>query len=244
MSLSKDDLPGNFSVDKIPAFDVSGLKLSQAYVDTNKLLRFSRVKVINQTISYVSGSQIYLDINPSNLGISMSKAINASNYTRAGFIPQYWGDELDIINAQGKSAAFLHKNDGLTRQKANETVAYKNFMNLLLLYKNNSVNFRNSSLLKEERTEKYNSISQIKKSYKKQENTGSNQSLLASSTRKTIDTRNLVELKYLDLLCYGNFESFAYSQSPENPFNFDYTFEFVVLFYNSPPLVEGHIDNA
>lgn len=249
-SLDKN-LPGNYSVQNIPAVSPYGTRLSRSLFDPTKLIRFRRVSISGGKVSLPSGTQadvslpsvvgedaLYLDINPRSLSITKAKAINTNNYTRAGYVPQYWGEELDVISVQGTTAAFISDQHGLTRQEANNTSAYRNFMNLLLLYKNNGATFQKNTTRASEASQ---TLANIKSSYKKREAQQRIDSQITSTQRRVIDKRCLIELKYSDLLCYGNFESFTYSETAEKPFNFDYSFEFVVLFYNEAPTLEGHI---
>lgn len=256
MPPSSEDLPGNFNAAdaSIPAYAKKGLRLSGHIYDTNTLIRLRRVsfnrgdiKLPNGTteasasfITDTSFPALYLDINPKSLSIAMNKASNVNVYTRAGFIPQFWGEELDVISVQSTSAAFVHAEEGLTRQLAGDTTGYKNFMSLLMLYKNNGANFKNYKTASGSNANSgKNTISKIKAGYTK-----SNKNIeLASSSRKVIDTRYVIELKYSSLLCYGLFDSFSYAETTDRPFHFDYSFEFTVLFYNTDNdlRVEGHL---
>lgn len=254
MPPSSEDLPGNFNAgDTVPTYEQKGLRLSNHIYNTNTLLRLRRVSFNGKDIKLPNGTTetsssfiadtkfptLYLDINPKSLSISMNKASNVNVYTRAGFIPQFWGDELDVISVQSTSAAFVHTTDGLTRQLAGDTTGYKNFMSLLMLYKNNGASFRDYKTATGSSGTDRNTIAKIKAGYNK-----SSKGLdLASSSRKVIDTRYVIELRYSNLLCYGLFDSFTYSETTDRPFHFDYSFEFTVLFYNTDNdlRVEGHL---
>lgn len=216
MSLSNDDLPGNFVPNNIPAYSPSGTRLSNRLFDKDRLIRFKRVSFVSQTGAQViqyAGDELYLDVNPRNLTITKTKAINTNNYTRAGYVPQYWGEELDVLSIQGTSAAFISNTKGLTRQDAKDTAGYKNFMNLLFLYKNNGAQFQNKGPRQDGNQETFQTLANIKTSFRKRENQQAADSQITSTQRKVIDKRYLIEMKYFDLLCYGNFESFTFSES-------------------------------
>jgi len=250
MSFSKNSLPGNYYVSRVPLFTQKGGKFSDFVYDRDKMLRLRMVKIGQEnnktTVSaYTEIPVIFFDINPKNISFGMSKAINSSVYTRAGFIPQLWGDELDTVQVQATSAAFVHYSEGITRQNAQETVGYKNFFNVLLFYKNNGSKY--STIFTPGKPTKGTSqtLSKIRADYK---NIGkSNTSFFSSSSRKIIDTRLLVELTYGTLKAYGNFNSFSYTETTEKAFNFDYSFDFTPLFYdynlnNENFRVKGHLE--
>lgn len=266
MSLSNDESPASFDI-KSSSFDYQneGARLSNHVRDINNLVRFRRLS-LKEDISLVAGKtsstqtsfvpdstipSLYLDINPKSLAIAMNKANNDSLYTRAGFVPQFWGEELDTISVQGTTAAFVHEEKGITRQEAKDTVGYQNFIGLLLLYKNNGANFRKSGQSRTDATyfssieqSSKKTLSALKASYKLKKQKEVNAiEFITSSPRKIIDTRFILEMKYLDLLCYGFFDSFQYTESADKPFHFDYSFEFVVLFYNTDKdvRIEGHV---
>lgn len=246
MSFSNRQLPESFYVHTIPSIQQRGLKLSNFIFDPNKMLRLRMVRIEKNTpVIETSIPTIIFDINPKSISFGMSKSINSSVYTRAGFIPQFWGDELDTIQVQGTSAAFLHLTDGITRQNAKGTAGYSNFFNLILFYKNNgSVYNSNFSPGRPTSSDQGQTLSRIRASYKKPDNT--NTTFFSASPRKIIDTRLLVELTYSTLKAYGTFNSFSYTETTEKAFNFDYNFEYTPLFYSysnvkGPPSIEGHI---
>ena len=247
MSFSNEDLPGNFilsGLNQSVSYSSNGTRLSNHVQDKSKqiYLRLVSVNVSgNQTnIKPISGTQVFLDVNPKSFSINMSKALEQGAYTRAGFIPQFWGDELDTISVQGSSSAFTHTEKGLTRQEANSTTGYKNFMALLALYKSNGAKFHKYGTRGKSAGSEAKKLSQIKNDFK-QDSRNIN-STISSSRRKVIDSRYLVELRYSDLQVYGTFDSFTYSDSVDSPFKFDYSFEFTVLFYaGKASKIDGHL---
>ncbi|NBV27788.1 hypothetical protein EBS02_02045, partial [bacterium] len=212
MSLSNDDSPESFYLKNTAGFNYQneGHRLSNFIRDTDKLIRFRRVKVDHKNESGVKLSSfspdnsvgaLFLDINPKSFSIGMTKAVNDSSYTRAGFVPQFWGDELDTISAQGTTAAFIHTNEGVTRQKAGETAGFKNFIGLLLFYKNNGSDLKKFSATDTKKTinnTNIKTIASIKSTYKMAA-ADKNQAFnfITSSPRKIVDSRYLIELKYL-----------------------------------------------
>jgi hypothetical protein len=246
MSFSNNQLPGSYYVVSAPAFREKGGKLSDFFYNRPDMLRLRMVTVNDKnTIEpELSIPTIHFDINPKNISFSFSKAINSSVYSRAGFIPQLWGDELDTIQVQGTSAAFIHETQGLTRQKAQDTVGYKNFFNLILFYRNNGSQYSTVFNPKKPSSSTGQTLSRIRTDYKNKDK--SSVSFFSSSPRKIIDTKLLVELQYSTLKAYGSFNAFNYTETTDKAFNFDYNFEFTPLFYdynltNPNFSVQGHL---
>jgi len=250
MSFSNDNLPGNFKLAGNVSYTSSGTRLSNHVQNTSKQLNLTLVS-FTQAQNGISvkpqGPVLYLDVNPKSFAINMSKSVDAGSYSRAGYIPQFWGDELDVISVQGTSAAFIHSTKGLTRQEASDTVGYKNFMTLLALYKNNGSVFKKNgtqttdqNFTNNETGQQRKTLSSIKNAFKS--NPTDQNALVSSSSRRVIDYRNLIRLNYAELDAFGTFDSFSWSDSEDKPFNFDYSFEFTVLFYNNLTTeVNGHI---
>jgi hypothetical protein len=86
---------------------------------------------------------LVMKINPQNLSCTYSQLINRKR-TLGGFIEEHWGEQFDMISASGKTGQFFGVN-GLTNANRRDTEAYRNFENLIAIYRNNGSLFHESS---------------------------------------------------------------------------------------------------
>lgn len=133
--------------------------------------------------------------NPANLDISYSKLITETR-TLGGFVHEFWGEQLTTLAASGKTAMFIDEN-GLTNKNSRTTEAYKNFMSLLNIYKNNGIGY----------FKKFDSIA-----------SKSNQTKIASL--------GIISMYFDNKMYDGYFESFTNTEDATRPFNLDYSFSF------------------
>ena len=73
---------------------------------------------------------------PHDLTFSRRKRFNRYQ-TRGGWVEEDWGDELARVTGEGLTDGFQHDICGYTRVPASETKAYKAFLDLVDLYRNN-----------------------------------------------------------------------------------------------------------
>lgn len=248
-SFNKENLPGEWVPNK-EITQKEGINLSDGLnkrIDPRTRMTFVLCQVKNNNIKLtpkateittnnpteLPETRIQLDVNPQNLAFNMTKAMSDTSYTRAGFVPQFWGEELDTISVAATTAAFIAPVRGITRQNARDTKAYSTFLNLLALYKRNGAKYGSYT---EPSKAGAKTLSSLKTGPSKKNKIVD----VVSSKRKVIDTRFLVKITYLDLIMFGVFDSFNYTESADKPFQFTYSFEFVVFFYNNVR-ADGHL---
>jgi len=202
--------------------------------------------IANSSGQPVTGTNLILLANPSNVSLQYKKLTNEV-FTRAGYVVEHWGEDIDIMSVTGTSSGFYTEQYGLTRQYAKNSLAYANLKSLIMLYRNNGIltkeNYKAEILFNDALYNKSNSklingssvrgLSNISFSV-----TG------GSSIRNVPATRRLVGIKYLGNYYYGTFDSFTVSESAaDKPFRFDYSFQFFVLFPpdKKPGFVFGHV---
>jgi len=86
---------------------------------------------------------LIMKINPQNLGCNYTQLINRKR-TLGGFIEEHWGEQLDTLSASGKTGQFIGQS-GLTSAERRKTEAFKNFENLIAIYRNNGSLFHEST---------------------------------------------------------------------------------------------------
>lgn len=62
-------------------------------------------------------------------------------YTRAGYIPQLWGPNLDTLSSTGKSAATMNPSLGMDNTLQTMSFGYLNLLSLIGAYRNNGYSF-------------------------------------------------------------------------------------------------------
>jgi len=105
-------------------------------------------------------------VNPENINHGRTHAIYA-NYTRKGYVTQMWGPNQDLLTGTGKTAAFMSKPEGLTRN-SKVSFAFHNFMALLASYRNNGYIFYDPSEMQEPLTRIINTINGVELEYDNQ----------------------------------------------------------------------------
>ena len=79
---------------------------------------------------------ITMNVNPSEVNFQYTKLINRYE-TRAAFIEEHWGDQLDIVTINASTGTFLGKS-GLNVENRHETFSMINFQEIFSLYRNNA----------------------------------------------------------------------------------------------------------
>lgn len=94
---------------------------------------------VNPAIVY---PPLYFQVNPNNIQTVYTKKINRSQ-TFAGFVEEYWGEDLDTINCTNSTGAFYDPKLGLSTITRTQTTRYFNFQNILDAYRNNGNTYDN-----------------------------------------------------------------------------------------------------
>lgn len=81
-----------------------------------------------------------LFVNPSTWSINHARSVT-EGLTRAGWLIEHHGENLDTIQAEGTTAGFYTSTTGLTRLSRKDSAAYRNLIDLVSMYKNNGVVF-------------------------------------------------------------------------------------------------------
>lgn len=142
---------------------------------------------------------LFLFVNPHTWSRSSTK-VQTNHFTRNGYKTERWGDELETIHASGTLGGFYTQQTGLTRVNRRETPAYRNFMKLVQIFKNNGALYDTSYLGAES---------------------------APTSNVKIIDV-GAVEILYGQELFRGTFDTFSITESADKPFSLDYEFTFHV----------------
>jgi hypothetical protein len=79
-----------------------------------------------------------LHMNPDSFEVSYSKLINRQA-TRGGFVEQHWGEELDSISCSGSTGLFITLDAGLSALNRKASIAYRKYLELVALYRNNGL---------------------------------------------------------------------------------------------------------
>lgn len=81
-------------------------------------------------------------INPSDLNVNLKKIITRTR-TKGGFTEEHWGNDINSITANGKTAMF-YGDKGITTKDRRLSEAMANFKKLFDIYRNNGVQFDES----------------------------------------------------------------------------------------------------
>ena len=136
-------------------------------------------------------------VNPDTINHSKTSSVSQA-YTRDGYVPQVWGQNLDTLSSTGSTAVFM-SDDGLTVRDRKSTFAYLNFGALLTAYKNNGYRLLDQTKIGE----------------------------LQKITR-VIQMIRGIEIFYDGAIHMGHFNNFTMDDNAENPYRFTYNFEFIV----------------
>jgi hypothetical protein len=159
-----------------------------------------------------TGESLTLLINPKDLTLGSSHVINNS-YTRNGWLVGMWGKQQSTMAASGVTAAFYSDSEGLTVKSRRQSVGYLNFVGLLSFFKNNGYNF----------------ISGVGEQGE-------------ATTSRVINVIDTLKVSYDGTIYEGSFNTLTFEDSSETPYNFGYSFEFVISGLLGD-IVDGHLAN-
>jgi len=80
--------------------------------------------------------QFTLLVNPESVNHGKTQTTNAA-MTRRGFVTQVWGPNQDLLTGNGKTAAFMTPETGLTNKGQQRSIGFQNFMAFFSAYRNN-----------------------------------------------------------------------------------------------------------
>jgi hypothetical protein len=136
-------------------------------------------------------------INPSRLSFSQAKVTNVSN-TVAGFVVEYWGNDLVSMRAQGVTGSF--------RQVLNDFTTNGRQTRMIVTPKGSVPEIEVLDLTQRRNTEAYTRFLQLLSFY------------------RTLPETQII---YDGYLYNGYFASFGYSESADMPLMFTFNWEFV-----------------
>lgn len=139
-----------------------------------------------------------LFVNPSSWTRSVNK-IQQNIWTRNGVKTERWGEDLEQISASGRLGGFFTVQTGLTRIHRWQTPNYRNFMELVQIYKNNGCTYGKTYTDKKD--------------------------FVAPSRNRILDVGQVV-ISYGYEVFIGNFESFEITEDETAPFTIQYSFVF------------------
>jgi hypothetical protein len=137
-------------------------------------------------------------VNPTNLEKQYTSLINETR-TLGGFVQEYWGEQLTVLNASGRTAMFVDE-QGLSNANARNSESYQYFVSLLNIYKNNGKDYYST----------YTTVASQR-----------------NPTR--ITNFGFINMFFDHKQYQGRFDSFDYSEVADKPFNLDYNFSFKVF---------------
>lgn len=152
-------------------------------------------------------------INPLNLNHGKTNSVS-SVYTRRGFVTQLWGPNQDVLTSTGRTAVFMAGSAGVTTFYRKQSFAYLNFMAFVNAFKNNGYQIFDPTMSRE---------------------------AVQLANSRVIKLINGVEISYDMDVFTGHFNTFTLDEAAENPFIFDYNFEFIISSLNENfSEVRGH----
>lgn len=111
---------------------------------TSNGLTMARPAILPLTITMASASrkrlQFTLLVNPESINHGKTHTTGAA-LTRQGYVTQYWGPNQDLLTGNGRSAAFMTPETGLTSKADQRSFGFQNFMSLVSAYRNNGYEF-------------------------------------------------------------------------------------------------------
>lgn len=142
-------------------------------------------------------------VNPESL--NHGKTTNAQAvYTRKGFVVQLWGPNQDTFSATGKTGGFVVDKVGYSSLGQRKSVAFKNLMALMAVYRNNGCSY----------FDPWKGTDEVKIS-------------------RVINVVHGVEVYYDGCIFMGHFNNFTLDNDAERPFSMSVNFEFVVTSLNA-----------
>jgi len=81
---------------------------------------------------------LFLIVDPGSMSLDYRKMTNTS-LMRGGWLEEHWGEELDVLSAEGGTGGWFGPDDSIQIGPARrDTASYRNFKSLLALYKFNA----------------------------------------------------------------------------------------------------------
>lgn len=109
-------------------------------------------------------TQFTLLVNPESINHGKTNAVYP-NLARSGFISQVWGPNQDLITGNGKTAAFMTAEVGLTNIGSQRSLGFQNFMAFFSTYRNNGYELMDLTAVKGALTRVINVIHGVELSY-------------------------------------------------------------------------------
>lgn len=161
--------------------------------------------LVAQISAMVDTPAIQLLINPQELTVQKTKLLQFSERTRAGYVLQNFGQELDVLSISGRTGAFISGassqavgSRGVQFASSRDSAAFQNLMDIFAVYANNACVYDNI--------------------------TGSKQPVMIGT----------IAIDYDGFTYVGHFNSFQYSYDEENPnggITFEMEFKVLRTFY-------------
>jgi len=219
---------------KIEQFDPNAPNFTATYDQPDTLTPVSAIRNVKEmamTFTLVQRSAnlepLTMLINPEDMSFKKSK-INSSTFTRRGWSVDQWGDELDKITCSGYSGGFYTLEYGLTRKYMKSSAAYKYFMALLLLYKNNGIAYT-SIFNTETFRNRYGRTPQgLKDRVQGTEVNPPINKSIGGRTYPRPHTIGYVQMTYDGFTYYGSFDYFNFEENVDTPFMLKYDFGFTI----------------
>lgn len=143
-------------------------------------------------------------VNPESLNHGKTASSQAI-YTRKGFVIQLWGPNQDTFSATGRTGGFIVDGPGYSSIGQRKSVAFKNLMALIAVYRNNGYDYFDPFKGETDR----------------------------NFTSRVINVVKGIELYYDGCTMMGHFNNFTLDNDAERPFSMNINFEFVVSNLNA-----------
>lgn len=155
---------------------------------------------------------LVLMVNPSDISIGQT-FVSSDGYTRQGWLSTLWGSNQKTINANCSSAGFYVGGTGVTNFNRHFSVAFKNFITVVGLFKNNGYYPLRGDLSKD---------------------------MFGINPGRVISVMDQIKISYDDVDYLGSFSALTIDESAEMPYRIKFNFEFIVSGLRGDE-VEGHM---
>lgn len=151
-------------------------------------------------------------INPSDISFGQT-FVSSDSYTREGWVSSIWGKNQMTINANCSTAAFYVYGVGVSNYLRNFSIAFKNFISFVGIFKNGGYYFYRGE---------------------------GNKDLFNNDPGRVISVMDLIKVSYDGAEYIGSFASLTVDESSETPYNIKFNFEFLVSGMRGED-AEGHL---
>ena len=166
-------------------------------------------------------------VPPSSFSLSSSH-VSGTEMTRNGVLPTLWGTSQPVIALQGRSPAFITRDEGLvtaapTSRNAvtmKDSLGYRHFMSLVAMFKSNGYQH-----LKAPSEDAF--LGQT----------------LPGQTSRVIHVLDCIHISYDGTEYYGHFTDLSFTYEASTPYNFSYSLSFTVTGIKGD-FVRGHIGDG